>query len=253
MPDGTTNSYSYDAVGNRTSETRNGVTDNFTYNAANQISTKNGTAYSYDKDGNLTQDENYKYEYNVLGQQTRITTLQGVEVARYEYDENNLRTKKIIGNETHEYFYESNNLSLEIIRDENGIKQYRYYQWDSAGTPLGMVIRDKDGSGNWQEKVYHFLTNHKGDVVSILDNNGNKIGSYTYDAYGNVLSETGVIAQENSIRYAVYYYDTESNHYYLQARYYNPENGNFQALDLHPGNAIEPLSQNDIHMLITTQ
>ncbi|SFD61651.1 RHS repeat protein [Bacillus sp. UNCCL81] len=139
LPDDTTNSYIYDAVGNRTSDTCNGVTDTFTYNNANQISTKNGVSYSYDSDGNLTHDENFKYEYNVLGQQTRILTLQGVEVAHYEYDENNLRTKKIIGNETHEYYYESNNLSLEVIRNENGIKQYRYYQWDSIGLPFGMV------------------------------------------------------------------------------------------------------------------
>lgn len=28
--------------------------------------------YKYDADGNLTQDEHFKYEYNALGYQTRV-------------------------------------------------------------------------------------------------------------------------------------------------------------------------------------
>ncbi|SFD61685.1 RHS repeat-associated core domain-containing protein [Bacillus sp. UNCCL81] len=52
------------------------------------------------------------------------------------------------------------------------------------------------------------------------------------------------MAQDNPIRYAGYYYDSETKHYYLQARYYNPENGNFLALDPVPGALSNPISQN---------
>ncbi|MBO2536475.1 RHS repeat-associated core domain-containing protein [Rummeliibacillus suwonensis] len=52
------------------------------------------------------------------------------------------------------------------------------------------------------------------------------------------------MAKDNPIRYAGYYYDEETKNYYLQARYYNPENGAFLALDPHPGDDDEPLSQN---------
>lgn len=45
-------------------------------------------------------------------------------------------------------------------------------------------------------------------------------------------------------RYAGYYYDDETKNYYLQACYYNPANGSFLALDPHPGDDDEPLSQN---------
>lgn len=244
LPGGVVNNYTYDEVGNRLTDSRNGSAHTFVYNDANQIVTKNSVAYTYDLDGNLTQDEKYKYEYNALGQQTRITTLDGTEVAKYEYDEDGLRTKKIVANETHEYYYESGNLTLEIVRDTGVIKQYRYYQWDNAGIALGMIIREKDGSGNWVDTPYHFWTNHRGDVTTIVDNAGNEVGSYTFDAYGNVLSVTGTIAEQNSIRYASYYYDSETGHYYLKARYYNPENGNFLALDPHPGDSYDPISQN---------
>lgn len=154
-----------------------------------------------------------------------------------------MRTKKIIGNKTHEYYYENGNLALEVIREGTEAKQYRYYQWEGTQV-VGMILRAKDASGTWGEKVYHFWTNHRGDVLSIRDEAGNEVGSYTYDAYGNVLSETGEVAKENPIRYAGYYYDVETKHYYLQARYYNPENRNFLDLDPYPGDVDDPISQN---------
>lgn len=62
--------------------------------------------------------------------------------------------------------------------------------------------------------------------------------------YGNVLKEVGEMAIANSIRYAGYYYDVETKHYYLQARYYNPENGSFLAIDPQSGDDDDPISQN---------
>ncbi|RXH51884.1 hypothetical protein D6T70_09035 [Kurthia gibsonii] len=47
-------------MGNRTAPEVNGEKATFTYNDVNQIATKNETAYTYDADGNLLQDENYK-------------------------------------------------------------------------------------------------------------------------------------------------------------------------------------------------
>ncbi|MED4967910.1 hypothetical protein P9759_13275, partial [Heyndrickxia coagulans] len=52
---------------------------------------------------------------------------------------------------------------------------------------LGMIIRQQDSTGQWANKAYFFWTNHRGDVISIVDQSGNEVGSYTYDAYGNVL------------------------------------------------------------------
>ena len=53
------------------------------------------------------------------------------------------------------------------------------------------------------------------------------MASYTYDAWGNILTATGTLAERNPIRYRSYYYDTETGFYYLQSRYYDPEISRF--------------------------
>ena len=55
--------------------------------------------------------------------------------------------------------------------------------------------------------------------------------SYTYNAWGKVLSVTGSMASTlgrlNPLTYRGYVYDWETGLYYLQSRYYNPEWGRF--------------------------
>ena len=67
----------------------------------------------------------------------------------------------------------------------------------------------------------------QGDIVAILDANGNTVVEYTYDIWGKLLGITGELADTlgvvNPLRYRGYYYDTETNLYYLQSRYYSPD------------------------------
>ena len=51
------------------------------------------------------------------------------------------------------------------------------------------------------------------------------------DASGNTITSDSNFAILNSIRYRGYYYDTESELYYLQSRYYDPTTGRFVNAD----------------------
>ena len=63
---------------------------------------------------------------------------------------------------------------------------------------------------------------------------------YTYDAWGNhavadgngntITDETN-IGHINPFRYRGYYYDTETELYFLKTRYYDPEIGRFMTID----------------------
>ena len=67
---------------------------------------------------------------------------------------------------------------------------------------------------------------------------GDIMVEYTYDAWGNVLSITGPMAdtmgQHNQLRYRGYVYDPETELYYLNSRFYNPETGRFINADVYP-------------------
>jgi RHS repeat-associated protein len=73
----------------------------------------------------------------------------------------------------------------------------------------------------------------QGEVVGIYDANNDIQAQYTYDAWGNVLAETGALAEINPIRYRGYYFDSEINLYYLQSRYYNSAWGRFISADVY--------------------
>ena len=62
-----------------------------------------------------------------------------------------------------------------------------------------------------------------------IDNNGNIVVKYWYDAWGNhtVSGSNVTLANLNPFRYRGYYYDTETGLYFLQTRYYDPEVGRF--------------------------
>ncbi len=63
-------------------------------------------------------------------------------------------------------------------------------------------------------------------MVGIYDSSGNKIAEYAYDAFGNCTFTYGYsneFSRINPIRYRGYYLDRETNLYYLNSRYYNPE------------------------------
>ena len=85
---------------------------------------------------------------------------------------------------------------------------------------------------------YYYLKNAQNNIIGILDSNYNIVAKYTYDAWGNILSITdgnGIdisnndthIGNINPFRYRSYYYDKETNLYYLNSRYYNPAWGRF--------------------------
>lgn len=91
----------------------------------------------------------------------------------------------------------------------------------------------------------------QGNVVGIVnDATGEQVAAYSYDAWGNITSITGIaastIGQYNSMRYRGYYYDTETGMYYLQSRYYNPEMRRFINADdvQYITSCNDPLSKN---------
>ena len=86
---------------------------------------------------------------------------------------------------------------------------------------------------NVTSKEYLYQRNIQGDIIGIYDDEGNQVGEYAYDGYGNqvIVKDEGGIASLNPFRYRGYYFDEETGFYYLNARYYDPETGRFISPD----------------------
>ena len=81
------------------------------------------------------------------------------------------------------------------------------------------------------ETHFSVIRNAMGDVAALYSADGTLVGTYEYDPYGRLMSETSNpsytdiddILHKNPFRYRGYYYDQETKWYYLQSRYYDPQ------------------------------
>ena len=148
-----------------------------------------------------------------------MTLTDGTELA-FEYNADGLRTSKTVGNSIVQYVWNDGNLVAEI-RDGYTLK-FLYNNGEAAGFSYNGAdyYYGKDSFG-----VIRYLYNTSGEVVT----------TYTYDAWGTVLSVTGTLAETvgtvNPVRYKSYYLDSETGWYYLQSRYYDSEVGRFLNAD----------------------
>ena len=113
-----------------------------------------------------------------------------------------------------------------------------YYELDGSTviseTTCGDTIRYYYGNGGivgfrYNGQRYYYEKNLMGDIVGIYDKSGNKVGGYTYDAWGNctITANINNLANVNPFRYRGYYYDADLGLYYLKSRYYDAQVGRF--------------------------
>ena len=128
---------------------------------------------------------------------------------------------------THDYLTQSGRVAREMIRQSVGgtvlsTKTLDFF-YDESGRPFAFNYSVDGGIAS----TYYYILNLQGDVVQIIDANGVMQAEYIYSPWGEVISAEGDLAEVNPLRYRGYYYDSETGFYYLQSRYYDPENHRF--------------------------
>ena len=174
------------------------------FDAHNNITTYKGTSSTAPSNLSWTRG-------NMLGG----GNLSGKEF-EYKYGPDNLRySKKVDGTET-VYYWDNDVLMGE--KTGNNVTEYLY---DADGI-VGMI---------YNKNYFYFEKNLYGDVLKVYNSSGNPVAIFEYDSYGNVISETGNMADRTHFRYRGYYYDEETGFYYLQSRYYDPSICRFISAD----------------------
>ena len=135
----------------------------------------------------------------------------------FSYNDAGLRTEKTVNGSTRRYIWNSSQLMTDV-----GASDAFYFHYSSGGELIGYTYKTAEA-----ETECILVKNQQGDVERVISADGTILASYTYDAWGNVLTSEGSLATSNPIRYRGYYFDTETGFYYVSSRYYDPEIGRF--------------------------
>ena len=168
----------------------------------------NGTPITYDEIGNpLTMGSR---ELSWRGRQlTHISD--GENEISYAYNGDGQRVSKTVNGTTTEYIYNG-----ELLAGQKTGEDILVFMYDNNGDIFGFL---SDGT------EYYYVKNAQNDVTAIANADGTVIANYYYDSWGQITEITGntEIAEINPIRYRSYYYDSETEWYFLNTRYYSPE------------------------------
>jgi RHS repeat-associated protein len=239
--------YTYDRAGNRTSATVNGVTTHYIYDANDRLEreTTTGGAAS----GTIS------YAYDATG--NRIEKLGPMGTVSYVYDDAGRMAEVHSAGDVIEYRYSHDGLLLEKIWTPltGTPKTYRYL-WDiGRDTPQTIEEWSRDGNGPAQlEATYLFgddliaqtrgglthyvLADGVGDTRTLVDTGAAVSDTFTYDAFGNVVSRTGSTPVDHL--HHGERYDPNAGFYYLRARWMDPGVGRFTQMDTFEGFGMDP-------------
>lgn len=261
--------YEYDDIGQLVREDNEllGKTYMFTYDKAGNITSKKiyqiteadetptilieDCAYGYNKDGWGDVLTNYKDKGSIFdgicnpgsyyngtywyfgwqnGRCLSHASTNGYTLS-FEYNDEGIRTSKTVNGVKHTY-----RLNGSQIVSEAWGNNLLIYLYDAEGLPIGMMYRNDNYASDTFD-TFWFERNLQGDIVAVYDEDGTKLISYVYDAWGYFETEyhngctAASVANYNPFLYRGYYYDFELEMYYLQSRYYDPVVGRFISMD----------------------
>ncbi len=215
----------------------------YTVKAEEKISDYTGeTQYCYDGD-RLIQYNGETFEYDIFGNPLnykgkKLEWQYGKRLVKYgdlefAYDGYGRRIKK----DNIVYTYDSNGTLLKQTDGEDTLE----FIYDNGGLcGFKHITNETNEAVETNETHYIYRKNIQGDITAIINEEGNEVARYSYDAWGNhaALDADGNdiidpkhIGLLNPFRYRGYYYDDETGLYYLQTRYYDPEIGRFISQD----------------------
>ena len=222
------NSYTYDAVGNRTLANLNGTNTNYTINNLNQITATSGgqnKSFTYDGRGNLTYDGIFYKTYDADGRLLKDSA-SPVNIIAYSYDAFNRRVIKNTNGNPLKYTY-SGVAQIEERDGTNNLLNKTVFT-----NFLSPVMNEKNGS------LYYYHQNELNSVEAISNNNGRLLERYQYDVYGKLSrydSLNNPLASSlagNRFGFTGQEYDSASGCYRFFFRNYSPETGVFNQRDL---------------------
>jgi RHS repeat-associated protein len=233
--------WTYDAVGNRQSETRTkagvSVTTTYAYDANDRLQGEAGsdgttTSYAYDANGSLTgkQDAAGTSVYSYDGDRRLVDAITPNAGMSYRYDANGIRQSQTV-----------NGITTRFVVDP--MAQYAQVLEERSSTGNVLYLLGDDRIARTQGGTTHYLhTDGLGSTRLLTDSATVATDRWWYEAFGEVESQTGTSG--NAFLFAGEQLDPNLGHYYLRARCMDPANGRFTQMDAFEGLGVRPSSLN---------
>lgn len=214
--------YLYDSIYNRISKDG----QEYKLNNLNQVLAAHERNFTYDLNGNLVEQSvgkksRFSYRYDALD---RLVEVKGSKFSvRYGYDADNHRISKTVREGKKEtityYLYDGDN-EIGAVDAKGKIIQLRVLG-TGLGAEIGAAVAvELNGS------VYAPLHDHHGNVVAIVNPNGQIKESYRYTAFGEeqIYNEKGKVVGKaiNPWRFSSKRFDEETGFTFFGRRYYLP-------------------------------
>jgi RHS repeat-associated protein len=169
--------------------------------------------FGYDENANITSETGWTYVYDLSNQLIRVFAGSN-QVAEYTYNGAGQRIKKVSGEVTTIFHYDSlGHLIAETNQSGTMLAEYVY-----LGDQLLAML--KPG-----ESVYYYHNDHLGTPQVLTEDTQTIAWKAAYTPFGEAVPSIQTV--ENPFRFPGQYYDPETGLHYNYFRYYNPQTGRY--------------------------
>jgi RHS repeat-associated protein len=177
--------------------------------------------YSYDLAGNLTFDGVHAYTYDA---ENRLVSVDAGTTAKYCYDLQNRRVKKVTAAGTTHYVWEGG----KVLSEHDGTTGAVLVDYIYSGSAL--IARVAAG-------VTNYSIRDRLSVRMTLDTNGNVVGRQAHLPFGEDFAESG---QQEKHHFTSYERDPDAGLDYALNRVYSSQAGRFLSVDPYQGKVQNP-------------
>ncbi|WP_291329654.1 RHS repeat-associated core domain-containing protein [Desulfovibrio sp. UCD-KL4C] len=210
--------YAYNHLGQRIqSHVSAGDLANYTYNQAGQLLQAGTTTYRYNADGDLIEKNESgqitRYNYLTTGQLCEVILPDGLNI-EYRFDENGLRTEKLINDKLYQRYHWADLTTLAAVEDSSGTTRFQY---NENGDPVAMQKNDD---------LYLLATDQLGSVFTVADLTGNSLQEILYDSFGRMIQNSNS-DHDLYLGFAAGLHDKDTGLIHFGYREYDPTIGRF--------------------------
>jgi RHS repeat-associated protein len=177
----------------------------------------------YDLDGNMTNVTTFtiprvtwRYTWNGENRMTSAHNTQDGTYITYNYDYQGRMVQKVVNNETNHFVWNGNHIVAEMTASTTN-----YYCWGNGET----LTANLNG-----ETVFYAHDANK-NITDLVDDSGDIVAHYEYSPFGVITEQSGILAEDNPLRFSNEYFDETTGIVEYKYRPYFPPLGKFLSRD----------------------